>query len=118
VALSLGKVACPLHHSGVRDLPSGTVTLLFTDVEGSTSLLNTLGDGYAEVLAQHRRILRSVFSKRGGVEVDTQGDAFFYAFPRARDALEAASEGQESLAEGPLRVRMGKDAVELALGSG
>jgi predicted ATPase/class 3 adenylate cyclase len=91
----------------VRDLPSGTVTLLFTDVEGSTSHLNTLGDGYADVLVQHRRILRSAFAKRGGVEVDTQGDAFFYAFPRARDALEAASEGQDSLTEGPLRVRMG-----------
>ena len=63
--------------------------------------------GYAEALAQHRRILRSAFAKRGGVEVDTQGDAFFYAFPRARDALEAAGEGQDALIEGPLRVRIG-----------
>jgi class 3 adenylate cyclase len=91
----------------MRDLPSGTVTLLFTDIEGSTALLNSLGNDYATVLAKHRRILRSAFAKRGGIEVDTQGDAFFYAFPRAGDAVEAASEGQESLAEGPLRVRIG-----------
>ncbi|MEK6274493.1 MAG: NB-ARC domain-containing protein [Actinomycetota bacterium] len=91
----------------MRDLPSGTVTLLFTDVEGSTSLLNRLGDGYADVLAEHRRILRSAFAERGGVEVDTQGDAFFYAFTRAGDAVEAAGEGQAGLADGPLRVRIG-----------
>jgi predicted ATPase/class 3 adenylate cyclase len=91
----------------VRTLPTGTVTLLFTDIEGSTSLLNSLGDEYVNVLAEHRRILRSAFAKRGGVEVDTQGDAFFYAFTRAGDAVEAASEGQDALAEGPLRVRIG-----------
>ncbi|MEK6274503.1 MAG: tetratricopeptide repeat protein [Actinomycetota bacterium] len=91
----------------MRDLPSGTVTFLFTDIEGSTSLLNNLGDEYAAVLAEHRRILRSAFTKRGGVEVDTQGDAFFYAFTRAGDAVKAASEGQDALAEGPLRVRIG-----------
>ena len=91
----------------MRDLPSGTITLVFTDIEGSTSLLSDLGDGYAEVLAQHRRILRAAFATRGGVEVDTQGDAFFYAFTRAGDAVEAASEGQEGLAEGPVRVRIG-----------
>ena len=91
----------------MRDLPSGTVTLLFTDVEGSTSLLNRLGDEYAEVLAEHRRVLRSAFGNRGGVEVDTQGDAFFYAFTRAGDAVDAASEGQDALAEGPVRVRIG-----------
>ncbi|MBA2359633.1 MAG: hypothetical protein H0V79_01635 [Actinobacteria bacterium] len=61
-----------------------------------------LGDEYVDVLAEHRRILRSAFTKRGGVEVDTQGDAFFYAFRRAGDAVEAVSEGQDSLAEGPL----------------
>ena len=68
----------------MRDLPSGTVTFLFTDVEGSTKLLHELGaDGYAEALAEHRRVLREAFGSHGGVEVDTQGDAFFVAFPTA-----------------------------------
>jgi predicted ATPase/class 3 adenylate cyclase len=91
----------------MRTLPTGTITLLFTDIEGSTALLEDLGDDYADVLAEHRRILRSEFAKRGGAEVDTQGDAFFYAFTRAADAVEAAYEGQSALGEGPLRVRIG-----------
>ncbi|MGH9196841.1 MAG: adenylate/guanylate cyclase domain-containing protein, partial [Acidimicrobiia bacterium] len=63
-----------------RDLPSGSVTFLFTDAEGSTKLLHELGaEGYAGALAEHRRVLREAFSRHGGVEVDTQGDAFFYA---------------------------------------
>src|SRR3990170_2177318 len=91
-----------------RDLPSGTVTFLFTDVEGSTRLLHELGaDGYAEALAEHRRVLREAFSAHGGVEVDTQGDAFFVAFPTAPGALEAATQALEGLAPGPIRVRMG-----------
>jgi class 3 adenylate cyclase len=58
------------------DLPSGTVTLLFTDIEGSTKLLHELGaEAYAEALAEHRRLLRDAFTRHGGVEVDTQGDA-------------------------------------------
>jgi predicted ATPase/class 3 adenylate cyclase len=91
----------------VRDLPTGTVTFLFTDIEGSTKLLHELGDDYAGVLAEHRRLLREAFDRHGGVEVDTQGDAFFYAFPTAPGALAAAQEGQEALARGPIRVRMG-----------
>ena len=91
-----------------RDLPSGTVTLLFTDIEGSTKLLHELGpEAYAEALAEHRRIVREAFGAHGGVEVDTQGDAFFVAFPTAPGALEAAREAQEALARGPIRVRMG-----------
>jgi predicted ATPase/class 3 adenylate cyclase len=90
----------------MRELPSGTVTFLFTDIEGSTRLLHELGDAYAEALAEHRHVLRAAFAAHGGVEVDTQGDAFFVAFARARDALAAAEEGQRSL-EGPVRVRMG-----------
>jgi predicted ATPase/class 3 adenylate cyclase len=91
-----------------RDLPSGTVTFLFTDVEGSTKLLHELGaDEYAQALAEHRRVLREAFGAHGGVEVDTQGDAFFVAFPTAPGALEAAAEGLEGLAPGPIRVRMG-----------
>src|SRR5205814_9312935 len=92
--------------SASSHLPSGTVTFLFTDVEGSTRLLHELGDEYAEVLAEHRRALREAFARHGGVEVDTQGDAFFVAFARASDALAAAREGQEALRE-PIRVRMG-----------
>jgi predicted ATPase len=91
----------------MRDLPTGTVTFLFTDIEGSTRLLHELGDGYAEALAEHRRVLREAFARHGGVEVDTQGDAFFVAFARAKDALAAAAEGQEALEPGPIRVRMG-----------
>ncbi|HYZ89078.1 MAG TPA: adenylate/guanylate cyclase domain-containing protein, partial [Myxococcales bacterium] len=91
----------------MSELPSGTVTFLFTDVEGSTRLLQELGDVYATALAEHRRLLRDVFTRYGGVEVDTQGDAFFVAFARAKDALAAAEEGQRALAEGPIQVRMG-----------
>jgi class 3 adenylate cyclase len=91
----------------VRDLPSGTVTLLFTDIERSTRLLHELGERYADVLAEHRRVLREAFSRHGGVEVDTQGDAFFVAFARASDAVAAAGEARDALADGPVRVRIG-----------
>jgi predicted ATPase/class 3 adenylate cyclase len=91
-----------------RDLPSGTVTFLFTDVEGSTKLLHELGaEAYAEALAEHRRILREAFGAYGGVEVDTQGDAFLVAFPTAPGALAAAAQALEGLSPGPIRVRMG-----------
>ena len=64
-----------------HDLPTGTVTFLFTDVEGSTRLLHELGaEAYADALAEHRRIVRAACAAEGGVEVDTQGDAFFFAF--------------------------------------
>jgi predicted ATPase/class 3 adenylate cyclase len=91
----------------VLGLPSGTVTFLFTDVEGSTRLLNDHGERYAELLSDHRRVLRESFARHGGVEVDTQGDAFFVAFTRASDALAAAADGQAALRDGPIRVRMG-----------
>ena len=91
-----------------RPLPSGTVTFLFTDVEGSTKLLHELGaDVYAQALADHRLILRAAFSAHGGVEVDTQGDAFFVAFPTAPGALRAAADAVERLASGPICVRVG-----------
>ncbi len=89
------------------DLPTGTVTFLFTDVEGSTRLLQQHGTGYADLLAEHRRVLREAFSSHDGVEVDTQGDAFFVAFPRAADAVAAAGEAREALHAGLVRVRMG-----------
>jgi predicted ATPase/class 3 adenylate cyclase len=88
-------------------LPTGTVTFLFTDVEGSTRLLQEHGDGYAALLAEHRRELRGAFVRHDGVEVDTQGDAFFVAFSRASDALAAATEAQRSLGDGPVKVRIG-----------
>jgi predicted ATPase len=91
----------------VAQLPSGTVTFLFTDVEGSTRLLQELGDQYAGVLAEHRRVLRDAFERHGGVEVDTQGDAFFIAFAKASDALAAAGDARDALAAGPIRVRIG-----------
>jgi predicted ATPase/class 3 adenylate cyclase len=96
-----------------RSLPTGTVSLLCTDVEGSTRLLHILGERYAEALAEHRRLIRTAFAEHYGCEVDTQGDAFFYAFPRAFDAVAGAVAAQRALAahawpEGlPLRVRIG-----------
>jgi len=94
-------------HVHVPELPSGTITLLFTDIEGSTRLLHELGERYADVLAEHRRVLREAFSRHGGVEVDTQGDAFFVAFSRATDAVAAAGDAQDALGDGPVRVRIG-----------
>ena len=91
----------------MRDLPRGTVTFLFTDIEGSTQLLHEHGERYAELLSEHRRVLREAFARHGGVEVDTQGDAFFVAFARASDAIAAASDGQAALRDGPISVRMG-----------
>src|SRR5262245_21324581 len=96
------------------ELPTGTVTFLFTDIEGSTRLLRELGDGYAEVLAEHRRVLRESWRQHEGIEVDTQGDAFFVAFTRATDAVAAAAQAQDSLAGGPVRVRMGLHTGEPA----
>jgi predicted ATPase/class 3 adenylate cyclase len=90
------------------ELPTGTVTFLFTDIEGSTRLLHELGpEAYAEALAEHRRLLRDAFADHDGVEVDTQGDAFFVAFPTADDAAAAARAATEALASGPISVRMG-----------
>src|SRR5262249_10534774 len=91
----------------MRTLPTGTVTFLFTDIEGSTRLLQELGDGYADALADRRWPLRAASERHGGVESDTQGDAFFVAFPRANGALAAAEEAQRALEPGPVRVRIG-----------
>ena len=79
------------------DLPEGTVTFLFTDIEGSTMLLQRLRDQYMTMLADQRRILREAFAHWQGQEVDTQGDAFFVAFPRATGAVSAAVEIQRAL---------------------
>jgi class 3 adenylate cyclase len=107
----------------MSQLPSGTVTFLFTDIEGSTRLLQELGDAeYGRVSGDHRRIVREMFGARGGTEIDTQGDAFFFSFPRARDAVAAAVEAQRALRdhEWPggreLRVRMGLHTGEPHVG--
>jgi predicted ATPase/class 3 adenylate cyclase len=98
----------------MADQPTGTITLLFTDIEGSTRLLERLGrERYAHALELHRRLLREAFARHGGYEVDTEGDAFFVAFGTAQDAVAAAAEGQLALAgaawpeESAIRVRMG-----------
>jgi adenylate/guanylate cyclase family protein len=96
-----------------NDLPTGTVTFLFTDIEGSTKLLHELGPAaYAGALAEHRQVLRDAFARHAGIEVDTQGDAFSVAFPNAPGAVSAAADAQESLASGPIRVRMGLHTAE------
>ena len=90
------------------DLPTGTVTFLFTDVEGSTKLLHELGaEAYAQALAEHRRVIRDACAAEGGVEVDTQGDAFFFAFPTAPGAMAAADGDDQALRAGPIHVRIG-----------
>jgi predicted ATPase/class 3 adenylate cyclase/DNA-binding winged helix-turn-helix (wHTH) protein len=105
----------------IAELPGGTVTLLFTDIEGSTRLLQRLPDRYDELLADHHRLLRKAFEAHGGREIGTQGDGFFVAFRRARDAVAAAADAQRSLAAhewpegGPVRVRMGLHSGEPAL---
>jgi class 3 adenylate cyclase len=107
----------------MSSLPSGTVTFVFSDIEGSTALLKRLGDRYETVLSDHRRLMREAFGGHGGVEIDRQGDAFFFAFPRARDAVVAAVEAQRAHVEhgwpdgSVVRVRMGLHTGEPAVGS-
>ena len=96
-----------------RELPDGTVTLLFTDIEGSTRMLQELGrEAYVRALTEHRRLLRDALTAHGGVEVEMQGDSFFFAFSFARDAVAAAAAGQRALAQHrwdsePIHVRIG-----------
>ena len=107
-----------MHH-----LPRGTVTFLFTDIEGSTRLLQQLGDRYSRILEECRRLLRAAFQEWNGHEVDTQGDAFFVAFARATDAMSAAVDSLRALAVHPwpedvvVRVRMGLHTGEPQLSS-
>jgi predicted ATPase/DNA-binding SARP family transcriptional activator/class 3 adenylate cyclase len=107
----------------VRALPTGTVTFLFTDIEGSTRLLKRLGARYADVLEQHHLLLRQVFAEFDGREVDSQGDALFVAFPRAKDAVAGAVAAQQALAahawpdDVDVRVRMGLHTGEPIVGT-
>src|SRR6478672_7352638 len=97
----------------MAELPTGTVTLLFTDIEGSTRLLRRAGEAYAGLLAQHRALLKEAFLAHRGVVVDAEGDAFFVAFASAKDAVAAAGDAQRALVshdwldENEIRVRMG-----------
>jgi class 3 adenylate cyclase len=106
----------------VSSLPGGTVTFLFSDIEGSTRLLEQLGDRYEEVHREHRRILREQLKGAGGQEIDTQGDAFFFSFPRAKDAVAGAVAAQRELAGAQwpdgvdVKVRMGLHTGEPTVG--
>ena len=106
----------------MSSLPGGTVTFVFTDIDGSTRLLQQLGDRYAEVARDHRRILREALGGAGGTEIDTQGDAFFFSFPRARDAARGAVDAQRALRSHrwpdgvEVRVRMGLHTGEPSVG--
>src|SRR3954453_10586750 len=107
---------------GPSELPSGTVTLLFTDIEGSTRLLKQLRGEYGDVLSAHRQLLRAAFEAHAGREIDTQGAAFFVACARAKDAVAAAVDAQVALdahawpGGAQVRVRMGIHTGEPALG--
>jgi len=106
----------------MTDLPTGTVTFLFTDIEGSTRLATALGDGYARVLERHNAILREAIRGAEGHELATQGDSFFCVFTQPAHAVRAAVQAQRALADSPwpaggaIRVRMGMHTGEAALG--
>ena len=106
----------------MASLPVGTVTFLFSDIEGSTRLLQRLGDRYEELLSKHRRVIRKSAADASGTEIDAQGDALFFSFPRARDAVSGALAAQLRLGaerwpdETEVRVRMGLRTGEPTLG--
>lgn len=103
-------------------LPDGTVTFLFSDIEGSTRLLQHLGDRYGELAALHRRVMREAATGAGGTEIDAQGDSFLFSFPRARDAIAGAVDAQRRLRTerwpdgADVKVRMGLHTGEPTLG--
>ena len=114
----------PTGHSG-QSLPSGTVTFLFTDLEGSTRLLQELGDKFATLVADHDQLLREIWERHNGRVIDTQGDSFFVAFSRALDAIHAVVQSQRVVSNHlwpdgvTVRVRMGLHTGEpqiIALG--
>jgi predicted ATPase/class 3 adenylate cyclase len=105
-------------------LPTGTVTFMFTDIEGSTRLLQRVGESYPDLLAEHDRILREAIDAGGGTEVQTEGDGFFAVFPSAAGGLRAAVQAQRGLArhawpeEDVIRVRIGVHTGEGVLSHG
>ena len=110
---SLSPPTAPFAAPKAAQIPAGTVTFLFTDIEGSTQLVEQLGDAYGELLEQHHDLVRRALAAHGGEEIDTQGDAFFFAFRRARDAVRGAVDAQLALARADwpqgadVRVRIG-----------
>ncbi|HJP64672.1 MAG TPA: adenylate/guanylate cyclase domain-containing protein, partial [Actinomycetota bacterium] len=108
----------------MTELPTGTVTFVFTDIEGSTNLARTLGERWPEVLREHHAILRGAIRGHGGVDIRTEGDAFFAVFASASDAVAAAADAQRQVAahqwpaDGPIRVRMGMHTGEGRLSEG
>jgi class 3 adenylate cyclase len=97
----------------MREQPAGSITLVFTDIEGSTRLLRELGEeAYRDALAEHRRVVREAFAS--GYEVDEEGDAFFYAFPTAGSAVAAVEQAMRALERGPI-IRVGMHTGEPAL---
>ena len=106
----------------MSSLPVGTVTFLFSDIEGSTRLLRELGDRYGDLVALHHRLIRESASGAGGTEIDAQGDAFFFSFPRARDAVAGALTAQQQFSatrwpgEVEVKVRMGLHTGEPTVG--
>ena len=117
-----GQARATPEREDLPDVPRGTVTFLFTDIEGSTRLLEQLREGYATVLSDQRDILRAAFAHSNGLEIDTQGDAFFVAFSRAVDAINCVIEGQQGLVQhawpqgAAVRVRMGLHTGEPIIG--
>src|SRR3954469_11925435 len=118
------ELSTPAVREASTALPTGTVTFLFTDIEGSTRLLKRLGrDRYGDVLATHNRLLRAAFSENGGIEIDTKGDSFFVVFRSAGDAIEGSAAAQRALAEHEwpesvqVRVRMGLHTGEASVGT-
>jgi class 3 adenylate cyclase len=108
----------------MTDLPTGTLTFMFTDIEGSTRLLQRLGAAYPDVLEDHNQRVRGAFAAHGGVEVGTEGDSFFVVFRAASAAVAGAADGQRALGRNgwasgvPVKVRMGLHTGDAALVSG
>jgi predicted ATPase/class 3 adenylate cyclase len=116
-------VAGHLPHSGAAPLPVGTLTFLFTDIEGSTRLVTALGPEFGPLLERHQAIVRAAVGAAGGIEISTEGDAFFVVFRSAAAAVSAAASAQRALsaepwpaAAGAVRVRMGIHTGEAVLG--
>src|SRR5947208_893824 len=102
-----------------KELPTGTLTFLFTDIEGSTQLLHEVGPpAYADAVDAHRQIVRDACPAHEGVEIDTPGDACFFVFKTAPAALAASAEFTEGLSEGPIRVRVGVHTGTALLSNG
>ena len=116
------ETADVVHNAAMSSLPVGTVTFLFSDIEGSTRLLRELGDSYGDLVALHHRLIRESASGAGGTEIDAQGDAFFFSFPRARDAVAGALTAQQQFTatrwpgEVEVKVRMGLHTGEPTVG--